>query len=210
MDGATDIIEPEQMRIGIAELPSKYYVDGGHSEIVVQQIQDLGLDGKLLRTVQFIDFTAGRVRTFSPRQMIYASGGSTRRSARKLSTNWRNGGVDMADMATQLRQPDADPFDLLCHLAYQAPLRTRRERAERLRREQQDFFDRHSQDARTILEDLLEKYATDGTAQFTFGAALQLPPLSQRGNVLEIARAFGGPAHLQQAVTELQTLLYAA
>jgi len=33
------------------------------------------------------------------------------------------------ELAETAKQPDADPFDLLCHLAFNAPLRTRRERA---------------------------------------------------------------------------------
>ena len=56
--------------------------------------------------------------------------------------------------------------DLLCHLAFNAPLRTRRERAERVRREKQDFFDRYGSEARSVLDELLDKYAEHGAAQF--------------------------------------------
>src|SRR5205814_1490603 len=80
-------------------------------------------------------------------------------------------------------QPEADPFDLLCHLAYNAPLRTRRERAERLRKEKKDFFDRYAPAARAVLNELLEKYAEHGTAQFVLPDVLGVPPLSEHGNV---------------------------
>ena len=64
------------------------------------------------------------------------------------------------------KQPDADPFDLLCHVAFNAPLRTRRERAQRLRTESKDFFDQFAPEAREVLDELLEKYTEHGAAQF--------------------------------------------
>src|SRR6185295_7735239 len=75
-------------------------------------------------------------------------------------------GISFEELAEQAKQPDADPFDLLCHLAFNAPLRTRRERAQRLQQERKDFFEQYSPEARNILNDLLEKYAQHGDAQF--------------------------------------------
>lgn len=95
-------------------------------------------------------------------------------------------------------------------MAFNAPLRTRRERAERVRREKQDFFDRYGPEARRILDELLDKYAEHGTAQFVIPDVLEVPPISERGNVIEIAKFFGGAAELRAAVSELQNLLYAA
>src|SRR5207253_4802205 len=95
--------------------------------------------------------------------------------------------ISFEELVESTQQPDADPFDLLCHLAYNAPLRTRRERAERLRTKKQDFFDRYGPEARSILDALLDKYTEHGTAQFVLPGVLQVPPLSEHGNVLEIA-----------------------
>jgi type I restriction enzyme, R subunit len=119
-------------------------------------------------------------------------------------------GISFDELAETAKQPNADPFDLLCHLAFNAPLRTRRERAQRLREERRDFFDQYGQEARAILNDLLDKYAEYGTAQFVLPDALQVPPISHRGNVIEIAKIFGGSAKLRDAINQLQTLLYAA
>jgi type I restriction enzyme R subunit len=58
--------------------------------------------------------------------------------------------------------------------------------------------------------DLLEKYAEHGTAQFVIPDVLKVPPISDRGNVIEIAKLFGGPERLREAVNQLQALLYAA
>jgi len=108
------------------------------------------------------------------------------------------------------RQSEADPFDLLCHVAFDAPARTRRERAKRLKQERKDLLERFAPDARALLNELLEKYAEHGTAHFVIPDVLKVPPISERGNVLEIANLFGGPAQLRAAVNQLQTLLYAA
>ena len=119
-------------------------------------------------------------------------------------------GIDFDELVQATQQPQADPFDLLCHIAFNAPLRTRRERADRLRRDKKDFFDQYGQEAQTILRELLEKYAEHGTAQFLIPDVLKVPPISVHGNVVEIAKLFGGPDELREAIHRLQTLLYAA
>jgi type I restriction enzyme R subunit len=62
--------------------------------------------------------------------------------------------------------------------------------------------------ARKILEELLEKYAEHGDAQFVLPDVLRVPPISDHGQPGEIIRLFGGPDQLRQAVTELQGMLY--
>ena len=106
--------------------------------------------------------------------------------------------------------PDADPLDLLCHLAFNGPLRTRRERAERLARNHQDFFDRYGPQAREVLQELVDKYTDHGLEQLRLPDVLKVPPISERGNPSEIANIFGGPRQLREAVNELEELLYAA
>jgi len=95
-------------------------------------------------------------------------------------------------------------------LAFNAPLRTRRERAQRLRSERKDFFEQYGPEARAILEELLEKYADHGNAQFLLPDILKVPPVSQHGTVTQISEAFGGPEKLRDAVRNLQNLLYVA
>ena len=72
------------------------------------------------------------------------------------------------------------------------------------------FFERFAPEAREILQEVLDKYADHGVAQFTDEKILQVPPLSSHGNVLEIAGRFGGASQLRGALDEMQRLLYAA
>jgi type I restriction enzyme, R subunit len=190
--------------------PRKLYYDGGRFEIAAQVVYELDADGKQLRVVSYADYARDKV------QALY-------RSTEDLEAGWRDSaqrrsiiealderGIDLARLGDVAGVPDADPLDLLCHLAFNGPLRTRRERAERLKRGHQDFFDQYRPEARGILAELLDKYADHGIEQLRLPDVLKLPPISTHGNPSEIARAFGGAEQLRKAVDELQELLYAA
>jgi len=189
--------------------PRKFYVDGGQVEIVAEMVHELDADGKQLRVVKLTEYAAEKVRS------IYTS-------AAELRSKWSDGqeraailesleqhGISLEELTKAAKQADADPFDVLCHVAYSAPLRSRRERAEQLRRDKKDFFARYSEPARQVLNDILEKYVEYGTAQFKLPDILHLPPISERGTVMEIAALFKGAENLRGAVSEMQTLLYA-
>jgi hypothetical protein len=81
-------------------------------------------------------------------------------------------------------------------------------RDNRIRQQELAFFQLLAPEAREILNDLLEKYATDGEHQFTLPDVIKLPPISQHGNVNEIIGIIGGAKQLRQAASKLQTLLY--
>jgi len=188
----------------------KYYFDGGLVEIAAHLVYELDPDGKQLRVVKFTDYAGEKVRTLYPSAAELRKQWTDPERRSEIIDRLAERGIDFDELATAANQPEADPFDLLCHVAFNAPLRTRRERADRLRREKKDFFDKYSPEARAILNELLEKYAEHGTAQFVIPDILKVPPISDHGNVMEIAGIFGGPENLKNAVNELQTLLYAA
>ena len=188
----------------------KYYFDGGQVEVAAHLVYELDPDGKQLRVVRFTEYAAEKVRTLYPSAAELRAQWADPQRRSEIIDRLAERGIDFDELAAATHQPDADPFDLLCHVAFNAPLRTRRERADRLRREKKDFFDRYGPEARAILNDLLEKYAEHGTAQFLLPDALKVPPISERGNVMEIANMFGGPEKLKDAVSQLQALLYAA
>jgi type I restriction enzyme R subunit len=188
----------------------KYYVDGGQVEIAAYLVHEFDSDGRQLRVVKFTDYAAEKVRTLYPSAAQMRERWADPEGRSEIIARLEERGIDFGDLASASDQPEADPFDLLCHLAFNAPLRTRRERADRLRNEKKDFFDRHGPEAQAVLEELLEKYAEHGTAQFVIPDVLKIPPISGHGNVREIAGLFGGPQELKEAIHQLQRLLYAA
>src|SRR5438445_11209872 len=170
----------------------KFYFDGGQVEIAAELVHELDSDGKLLRVVKLADYTAEKVRTLcsSPDELRarWSDAGQRAEIVQQLAER----GIDFETVAAQAGKPDADPFDLLCHLAFNAPVFTRRQRADRLKKQQAAFFNFFAPEAREILNDLLEKYAADGELQFTLPDVLKVSPISQHGNVAEIVGKFGG------------------
>jgi type I restriction enzyme R subunit len=119
-------------------------------------------------------------------------------------------GITIEQLAEATKQMDADPLDLLIHVAWRGPLRTRRDRAERARQEGRAFFEQFAEKARQVLNDLIEKYTEHGVNELDDLHVLEVPPISRHGTVVEIAQAFGGADRLKAAVQELQRLLYVA
>jgi type I restriction enzyme, R subunit len=188
----------------------KYYFDGGRVEIATHLVYELDPDGRQLRVVRFSEYAAEKVRTLYPSAADLRKQWADPVLRAEIINKLEERGIDFDQLRTSSNQPEADPFDLLCHLAFNGPLRTRRERADRVKKEEKRFFEKYAPEARSILADLLEKYAEHGAAQFVIPDVLKVPPISDRGNVIEIAKLFGGPEKLRDAVAELQALLYAA
>ncbi len=190
--------------------PRKYYFDGGSVRIVAHLVYELDPDGKQLQVVRYTDYAAHQVRSIC-------------RTAPELRTRWADPiqraeiiqqleerGISFTELADIAKQPNADPFDLLCFFAFNAPLKTRRERALQLKQSRKDFFEQFGTEARQILEELLEKYAEHGDAQFVLPEVLKVPPISSHGQIGDITLLFGGADQLRNAVADLQRFLYAA
>ena len=201
---------PPQILDGSPPQVRKYYFDGGQVEITAELVHELDAEGKQLRVIKLTDYTAEKVRTLcaGPDELRarWADAGQRTEIIQQLAER----GIDFQQVALQAGKPDADPFDLLCHLAFNAPVLTRRQRADRMKMERTAFFSCFGSEAREILNDLMEKYAMDGELQFTLPDVLKVPPISQHGNVNEIIGKFGGAEKPRNAVTKLQSLLYAA
>ena len=190
--------------------PRKFYVDDGEVEIVRHLVYELDTDGKKLTCRQLTDYAGDRVRTLYPNASELRRDWLDPERRAEIVERLADSGIDPDTLAESVGKPEADPFDLLCHLAYNAPLRSRRERAERLKREESDFFECFEPEARRVLDALVEKYAEHGSTQFKLPDVLEVPPLSEWGNVVEIASRFGGSRQLRGAVGKLQRLLYGA
>lgn len=202
-DGGTIINDPPEER-------QRFYYDGGRVEIATHLVYELDPDGRQLRVIRYTDYAAEKIRTLCPSAPELRKQWTDPAKRSEIIQALEERGISFAALAEATHQPDADPFDLLCHLAFNAPLRTRRERAQRLRQTSKDFFERYTPEARELLNELLEKYAEHGNAQFVLPDVLRVPPLSEHGTILQISAAFGGAEKLREAVTELQNRLYVA
>jgi len=190
--------------------PRKYYVDGVQVRVVRAMVQELDPDGHELRVQRFEDYTRTQVRT------LYGDAGKMRAAWRDperraiVISELGSRGISFEQLAEATGQSDADPFDLLVHVAFNGPLRSRRECAETVRYEHEDFLDTFGPQARPVLDYLLGKYTDHGVAQLTDLHILELPDVPVEGTVIEIANLFGGVDRLKEAARQLQDLIYAA
>ena len=208
-DGASETVlldftedEPPERR--------KYYFDGGSVEIAAQVVYELDADGRQLRVVSYTDYARDKIKAMYRSSDALERDWRTRNQRRAILDALEERGIELHRLGEVAGVPDADPLDLLCHLAFNGPLRTRRDRAERLTRRHEDFFDRYGAEAREILHELVDKYTDYGLEQLRLPDVLKIPPTSAHGNPREIASIFGGPEQLRQAVDQLEELLYAA
>ncbi|MGM9426300.1 EcoAI/FtnUII family type I restriction enzme subunit R [Hydrogenophaga sp. MI9] len=207
----------EQMGPGAGHLlgeppaePRKFYIDGGEVEVIGHLVYDLDTDGKKLQVVKYTDYSGRAVRTLYPTREALQSAWANPDTRREVLRELTERGISFEELANSSEQPDADPFDLLCHLAWNAPLRTRRERAEQARRRVQDLFAQHGDTAREILSLMLDRYIERGIFQFqALSELMKVQPFDRYGSPAEIAvRHFGGVNGMKDAVAQLQTALY--
>lgn len=182
----------------------KVYVDGVGATIVAERIEYLDENGKLV-TESLRDFTkrALRKRFASLDDFLKRWNGAERKGA--ILEELAAEGLPLDPIREELGR-DRDPFDLICHIAFDAKPLTRRERAENVRK--RDAFTRYSDKARAVLDALLAKYADEGVLNLDDANVLRIAPFSALGTPIELIRAFGGKPGFEEAVHGLQSELY--
>ncbi len=201
------ILDPEAPDISLTESEErrrKYYIQGNEVFIVAERISYLDEDGKLL-TESLRDYTrrALRKRFASLDDFLRRWDAADRKQA--ILDELAAEGLLLEPLAEEVGK-DLDPFDLICHVAFDQPPLTRRQRVEGVRR--RDVFARFGARARAVLEALLEKYQDEGVTSLDDPAILKILPFSAMGTPVELVRCFGDRAHFEQAVHELQSALY--
>ncbi len=67
-----------------------------------------------------------------------------------------------------------------------------------------NYFTKYGEQARQVLEALLDKYADEGIENIENIKILNVKPFTEFGSSVEIVRQFGGKQNYLQAVKELQ------
>ncbi len=190
--------EPNSKRI-------KYVLGDVTVYVVSERVQYYGPEGKLI-TESLKDYTRSTVRK---------DYGSLDEFLRRWTTTDRKAaiikelealGLLLEPLADEVGK-DFDPFDLICHVAFDQPPLTRRERAEHVKK--RNYFTKYSAQAQQVLETLLDKYQDTGLENIEDIKILTLDPFKNMGTASELVSAFGGkPAYLA-ALYELENQLYA-
>ena len=101
---------------------------------------------------------------------------------------------------------EVDLFDLICHVAYDQPPMTRKERANNVKK--RNYFTKYGEQARKVLENLLDKYADEGIDDIESMEVLKVKPFTDFGSPMEIVRTFGSKKEYLKAIHELEIELY--
>ncbi len=184
--------------------PTRYVLDDVGVEIISVREQYYGKDGKLI-TESLKDYTrrtvAGEFTSLDDFVRRWSSADKKQAVIDELVEQ----GVLLEALAEEVGK-DFDPFDLICHVAFDQPPLTRRERAENVKK--RHYFAKYGEQARAVLEALLDKYADGGIENIEDMGVLKVQPINQFGSPVEIVRAFGGKDGFQQAIQELEQQLY--
>lgn len=182
----------------------KVYVDGVPVIIVAERVEYLDEGGKLV-TESLRDYTKKALRKHfvSLGDFLARWNGAERKQA--LVDELSAEGLALDVIADELGK-DLDPFDLICHVAFDRKPLTRRERAENVQK--RDVFARYGEQARAVLRALLDKYADEGVLNLDDTNVLRISPLNTLGTPVQLIKAFGGKAGFEDAVHALQNELY--
>jgi type I restriction enzyme R subunit len=182
----------------------KIYVDGVGARIIAERVEYLDENGKLV-TESLRDFTkAALKKRFASLDDFLKRWKSAERKQAIIEELEAEGLV--LDVVAEEIGKNLDPFDLICHVAFDRKPLTRRERADNVKK--RDTFGKYGGQARAVLDALLAKYADEGVLALDDANILRIPPLSTLGTPLELIKAFGNRQGFERAVNELQSSLY--
>ena len=182
----------------------RFQVSGVPVSVVAERVQFYGADGRLV-TESLRDYTKGAVqsRYQSLEDWLRAWQSADKKLA--ILTELEAHGVFWDELRERIGK-DLDPFDLICHVVYDRPPLTRRERAEQVKK--RDVFTKYGAEARAVLDALLDKYAEEGPVTLEDPHVLRVRPLADLGTPIELMKRFGNSDQYRKAVRELENELY--
>lgn len=183
----------------------KYKVSGISVKKMAERVQYYDSDGKLV-TESFKDYTRKTIQKQFTSLDDFTRKWNEADRKQTIIDELANEGVIWQALEDDISK-DLDPFDLICHVAFDQPPLTRKERANNVKK--RNYFTKYSEQAQTVLNALLDKYADAGVSEIESIHVLKVQPFNQMGKPMEIAKqAFGNRKGYDQAISELETELY--
>ena len=186
----------------------KIRVEGLEVTIADEMVFLVEATGEHLTFQQYRDYTRRKVVETAPDRRTLRSIWIDPERRRAFLEDLRRASIYPEVLAEVLGAPEADTYDLLSHLAFGAPIRTRSERATAFRNREQSFINRYRQEARWVILELLEKYRVAGIEEISDPRIFGVSPFREWGGAYRISSWFGGLEALGRAVSEMQERLY--
>jgi type I restriction enzyme R subunit len=197
--------DPGEDEINEPHAVYKVRVSGVDVRILSERVEYLGEDGQMV-TESYRDYSRKYIRReFASLDDFLQKWGNTRKKA-AIIEELAGYGIELPKLAQEVGGDYGD-FDLICHIAFDQPPLTRRERANNVKK--RNYFTRYGDKARAVLEALLDKYADEGIVSIENNNVLKLAPFDRIGTPVEIINGvFGGKANYEQAVQALEDELF--
>jgi type I restriction enzyme R subunit len=190
---------------GNNEGEKKYVVNGVPVTIIAERVEYYGPDGQLI-TESYRDFSRKQIKSEFASLDEFLRRWNTAEKKQAIIELLEEHGIILDNLAEEVGKDYGD-FDLICHIAYDQPPLTRKERANNVKK--RNYFTKYGEQARAVLDALLDKYADDGIASLENAKVLKLQPFSDMGTPMEIIKKiFGGKANYEKAVLELEQELF--
>ncbi|HWB02774.1 MAG TPA: DEAD/DEAH box helicase family protein [Verrucomicrobiales bacterium] len=184
--------------------PARYVVDNVPVSVLSERVQYMDGNGNLI-SESLHDYTRKTMQHHYASLDAFLTVWNEADRKAAIMDELASHGIFMEELATQA-QSAFDPFDLVCHIAFDQPPLTRRERVEKVKK--RNVFAKYGDKARAVLEALLQKYADTGIVSVESMEILKVDPLTKHGTPTEIVRLFGDREGYFAAVRELKTELY--
>lgn len=184
----------------------KYYVSDVPVTVAAERVQYFDANGKLI-TESLKDYTRKTLYKEFSSLNDFLSRWNHAEKKQAIIEELTQHGVFFDALAEDVGR-DLDPFDLICHVAWDKPPLTRKERAENVKK--RNYFEKYGEQAKIVLEALLDKYADEGIIHIEETQILSVNPFSSLGTPMEIIKKFGGIEQYKIAIHELEDQLYSA
>ncbi|MDE7170141.1 MAG: hypothetical protein K2N67_08085, partial [Mucispirillum sp.] len=186
----------------------KFYVNGVEVTLAGERVQYYGKDGKLT-TESFVDYTRKNLKARFTAMNDFIKKWSEADKKTAIIKELEEQGVMFAKLSEEVKKKtgkELSIFDLICHVAFDMPPLSRKERAENVKK--RNYFGKYSDKARAILNALIDKFADEGIAGIESKDILKFQPFNAFGTPYEIIKEFGGKEKYEEAIKELEKELF--
>ncbi|MBI5382977.1 MAG: DEAD/DEAH box helicase family protein [Opitutae bacterium] len=196
---------PEPPEPGPSGGSKKIHVSGVEVSILAKTVEYRGDDGRMV-TESYRDYSRKHIRQEFASLDAFITTWNAAKKKEAIVKELEEYGIELPKLAEEVGKDYGD-FDLICHIAYDQPPLTRKERADKVRK--RDYFTKYGAKARAVLDALLDKYADEGILTIESPKVLKLTPFDKMGTPVEIINeAFGGKAAYESALQDLEHELF--
>ncbi len=183
----------------------KIRVSGVDVKILAKIVEYIGEDGQMV-TESYSDYSRKNIRKEYASLNDFINKWNTTKKKEAIVKELEEYGIELPKLAEEVGTEYGD-FDLICHIAFdQLPL-TRKERANNVKK--RNYFTKYGDQARAVLEALLDKYADEGVLTIESPKVLKLTPFDKMGTPVEIINnVFGGKEKYESALQELEREIF--